>query len=121
MNSTWLLPALMAQQNAPRNPGTMPYVMMFAMMALAFYLIIMKPQKREQQRRQALLDNLKKGDKIVTIGGIHGWVTEVEKGGKSLSIRIDTKTVVRIDRQAVSRVEGTEAEEGESAEKKSDQ
>jgi len=108
-------PALIAQAPTGGNPSA--YILMFAMMALAFWLIIMRPQKREQQKRQALLDNLKKGDKIVTIGGVHGWITDVEKGGKTVSIRVDTKTVLKMDRQAISRVEGADPAEREAVEK----
>lgn len=94
----------------PSNPmGQM--IMMIGLMAVAFWLIIMRPQKREQSKRQQMLDNTKKGDRVVTIGGIHGWVTEVDKAGRTVSVRIDTKTVIKVDRSAIARIEGPEAEE----------
>lgn len=116
MNSQFLHAALAAQQDQSASPDMSSYILMIAMIAMAFWLIVMRPQKRERARRQQLLDNVKKGDKIVTIGGIHGWVAEVEKGGRSLTIRVDTKTTMKIDRTAVARVEG--AEDESAAEKK---
>jgi len=109
----------MVAQGAGGDPTSM--ILMFGMMALAFYFIIMRPQKREQQRRKELLENLKKGDKVVTIGGIHGWIADVEKGGHTVSVRVDTKTILKLDRSAVSRVEGADATEVEPVEKKSEQ
>ncbi len=95
-----------------QNPmGSM--LMMIGLMAVAFWFIIMRPQKREQSKRQQLLDALKKGDKVVTIGGIHGWVTDVDKTANIVSVRVETKTIMKFDRSAISRIEG--AEESSSA------
>ncbi|OPZ22847.1 MAG: preprotein translocase subunit YajC [candidate division BRC1 bacterium ADurb.BinA364] len=88
-----------------------PMLLMFAMIALFFYFIILRPQKRDQQKRQQMLDGIKKGDRIVTIGGIHGTVIEAEKGGTTLKIKVDAKTMLKINRSAVSTLRAGEPEE----------
>ncbi|MCX7014319.1 MAG: preprotein translocase subunit YajC [Candidatus Sumerlaeota bacterium] len=106
---SWL--ALAAAEAAPSAPaGSQPnpiqmMVLWFAVIAVFFYLIILRPQRREQKSRQQLLDNLRKGDKVVTVGGVHGWITEVDKGGKTVTVRVDTKTNLKVNRSAISTVE----------------
>ena len=92
-------------------------ILMVAVIGVAFWFVILRPQKREQQKQQNMLDSVKKGDRVVTIGGIHGWVTEVDKGGKTLSIRVDTKTTLKINRSAVSVIESREGEARETEQK----
>ena len=44
-----------------------------------FYFMLYRPQKQEQQKRQRMLDSLKKGDKVVTIGGMFGVITAISE------------------------------------------
>jgi preprotein translocase subunit YajC len=59
---------------------------------LLFYFIVLRPQRREQANQRALLDNLKKNDRVVTIGGIYGVVTNVEREKDRVKLRVDEKT-----------------------------
>ena len=106
---SWLaLAAADAAPSAPSGPAANPLQMMvlwFAAIAVFFYLIILRPQRKEQKSRQQLIDSLRKGDKVVTIGGVHGWITEVDKGGKTVTVRVDTKTNLKVNRSAISTVE----------------
>jgi preprotein translocase subunit YajC len=58
----------------------------FILMAAIFYFLLWRPQKKEQQRHQKMLEALKKGDKVITIGGIYGVVTTV--GDKKISLEV---------------------------------
>ena len=49
----------------------------FVLMGGIFYFMLWKPQKKEQQKRQDLLNSLKEGDEIITIGGIYGKITAI--------------------------------------------
>ncbi|WP_199617459.1 preprotein translocase subunit YajC [Paenibacillus alkalitolerans] len=51
----------------------LPFVLMFAI----FYFLLIRPQQRRQKTRNMMLANLKKGDKVITLGGIHGKVVEL--------------------------------------------
>ncbi len=56
-------------QSAP--PGWTTWILPVGMIAI-FYFLIIRPQQKRSKEHRALLDNLKKGDKVVTSGGIHG-------------------------------------------------
>ena len=75
-------------------------LIMFALIIGIFYLMIIRPQQKRQKERTALLGQIKKGDKIVTAGGIHGEVVGVEE--KTLLIEIAEKTKVKIERNSIS-------------------
>ena len=71
-----------------------------ALMAVIFYFMLYRPQKKEQKKRSNLLDNIKKEDRIVTIGGIHGTITALTD--KTVMLRIAEKVEIKISRTAVS-------------------
>lgn len=77
-----------------------------AFMAVFFYLLLWRPQQKKQQETKSMLDNLKEKDRIVTIGGIHGVVTNVQRDQDAVTIRIDeaTGTKIRVSLSAISRV-----------------
>lgn len=70
------------------------------LMGLIFYFLLYRPQKKEQQRRTEMLNSLKKGDRIVTIGGVHGTITGITD--KIVTIKIAEKVEVDISRTAVA-------------------
>ena len=71
-----------------------------ALMAVIFFFILYRPQKKEQKKRSNLLDSLKKEDRVVTIGGIHGTITALTD--KTVMLRIAEKVEIKISRTAVS-------------------
>ena len=76
-----------------------PIVMIF----LIFYFIMLRPQRKEQKEFKKTIENLKKNDQIVTIGGVHGTIVNVKE--KTFIVRIDDNTRIEIDKSAVSRIE----------------
>lgn len=72
----------------------------FILMAAIFYFLLWRPQKKEQQRHQKMLDALKKGDKVVTIGGVHGVVTTV--GEKKISLEVAPGVIMDFNRGAIN-------------------
>ena len=82
---------------SPETLGTWgPIVVMIAI----FYFLLYRPQKKQQNRRRAMLDNLKKGDQVITIGGIYG--TIVELGDTSLKLKIADGVVIEVVRSSVN-------------------
>ncbi|NLG69286.1 MAG: preprotein translocase subunit YajC [Firmicutes bacterium] len=71
-----------------------------------FYLLIWRPQQQQQRRREQMLKSLKRGDRVVTIGGIHGEITGIKDD--TLTLRIAEKVEVRVNRSGVSYVKGKE-------------
>lgn len=79
----------------------LPLVLIFAV----FYFFIMRPQKKREQQHQEMVETLKKGDRIVTIGGIHGTIRQVDED--SVLAQVDSNGVkLRIDKQAIANVGG---------------
>ena len=62
----------------------------FILMGGIFYFMLYRPQKQEQQKRQRMLDSLKKGDKVVTIGGMFGVITAISE--KKVTLKLDRKS-----------------------------
>ncbi len=78
-------------------------IIMFALIFLIFYFMIMRPQQKRQKERQKMLEALKKGDKIVTGGGIHGTVVGLEE--KTVLVQIADNVKVKLERGSVASVE----------------
>jgi preprotein translocase subunit YajC len=85
----------------------LPLIAIFAI----FYFLIIRPQGRKQKETQRMLSALKKGDRIVTIGGIHGVIQSVKES--SVIVRVDENTKLEFSRSAVSSVESQGREDKE--------
>jgi preprotein translocase subunit YajC len=75
------------------------------------YFLLFLPQKRERQKQEQFHKNLKKNDRVQTIGGIVGTVVNVEPEGKLITLRVDDNTRISFVREAIQKKfgEGTEA------------
>ena len=97
---------LAADPQANQGPGG--YFMLPAMILIAvvFWFLFLRPQKKEQQQRQSMIANMKKNDRVVTVGGIYGVVTNVHREADEVTIKVDeaTNTKLRVTIGAISRV-----------------
>lgn len=83
-------------------------ILSFAFMFGVFYFVLIRPQKKKQQSRTQMLSTLKKGDKIVTIGGLHGTILEITNDTAVLLVNDVTK--LTFERSAISHAISTSAE-----------
>jgi preprotein translocase subunit YajC len=100
------LSLLMAAPQAAEGGGSQNFLVTllpFAAIIAIFYFLIIRPQNKKQKETQRMLSALKKGDRIVTIGGIHGTIQSVREG--SVIVRIDDNVKVEFSRSAISSVE----------------
>lgn len=71
-----------------------------------FYFLMIRPeqkkQKEKEKKRKEMLENLKKGDNVITIGGIWGTVANVKE--KSVTVKVDANTKLEFNREAISEV-----------------
>ena len=72
----------------------------FILMGGIFYFILWRPQKKEQQKRQNMLESLKKGDKIITIGGMYGTITNISE--KKVTVEVAENVEINFVRSAIS-------------------
>ena len=88
--------------DSPTGPAAlMNFLPLIAIIAI-FYFLIIRPQNKKQKETQKMLSALKKGDKIVTIGGIHGTIQTVREN--TVIIRVDENTKLEFSRSAISSV-----------------
>ncbi len=81
----------------------------FALIFVIFYFLVILPQQKRAKQQKALLEALKKGDKVVTASGIWGTVTNLGKATVTLQIADSTK--IRIQRDQIARLRGGDDEE----------
>ncbi len=105
-----MLQYLIFMQCAP-GPGqtgggmeTLMSLLPFLLIILVFYFMILRPQQKRQKERQKLLESIKKGDKVITAGGIHGTVEGIED--KVLLIKIADSVKVKVERSSISTIIG---------------
>ncbi len=96
---------LLAQDPAP-SPFELPIPVLIAIMFGLFYFIILRPQQSKEKQFRSMLDGLKEKDRVVTIGGIHGVVTNVQRDRDEVTIRVDesTGTKIRVGVSAIARL-----------------
>lgn len=91
-------------QYAAAQPGgsssLITMVLSFAFMFGVFYFVLIRPQKKKQQSRNQMLSTLKKGDKIVTIGGLHGTILEITN--ENVVLLVNDVTKLTFERSAIS-------------------
>ncbi len=89
-------------QAAPAAAQTGSSWSMWIMLALIFvvmWFFMIRPQRKQQKELQAFRDGLKKGDKVVTVGGIYGTVAEIKEN--HVLIEVDNNVKIRVSKQAL--------------------
>lgn len=124
MEPAWITQLMLFAAEAPAggNGGGFQWVTMLTLwlpIIFLFYFLLILPQKRERARREAQMRELKPNDRVVTIGGIYGVVTRVDRDNDTLILKVDesNNTKIRVTLSAVARVVGDEASK-ETASKK---
>ena len=86
-------------QAQPGGIGITP--IFFGLMILVFWLFFIRPQAKKQKQQKTFLENLQKGEKVVTIAGIHGTVNKVNDDG-TLSLEINPGSYIKIEKSSIS-------------------
>jgi preprotein translocase subunit YajC len=108
-----------AQAGPSPQDSLFSMILMFAAIGVIFWLLILRPQRREQQRAEQMRNAIKKGDRVVTIGGIHGVVTSVDQSNNIVTVQVDRNTKIDFSKQAIATVIPKEEARAASEEKKS--
>ena len=86
-----------------------PFVLIIAI----FYFFLIRPQNKKQKETEKMINALKKGDKIVTIGGIHGVVSSTKE--KTVIVKVDDNCKIEFSRSAIAGVESDKPAETKKA------
>ena len=89
---------MMDPQGKGGSSGTL---IMMGLMLLVFWLFMIRPQAKKEKKQKEFINNLQKGDKIVTIAGIHGKVNKVNDDA-TLELETSPGSYMKIERSAIS-------------------
>ncbi len=89
--------------------GLLSSLLPLALIFVVFYFILIRPQQKKAKEHKEMLDSIKKGDKIITAGGIYGVVERVDP--KTVLIKVEENTRLKIGRSYVVGVRSTADEE----------
>jgi preprotein translocase subunit YajC len=84
-------------------PNMLVQFLPFIAIIAIFYFLIIRPQNKKQKETQKMLSALKKGDRVITIGGINGTIQSVRE--KTVVVKVDDNTKIEFLRSAISTVE----------------
>jgi preprotein translocase subunit YajC len=101
-----------AGQGAGGFSSLIPIILMFVI----FYFLLIRPQQKKSKEHREMINRLKKGDRIITSGGLHGQVTAVSE--TTMTVEIADKVRVKIARGNVSQVIQSSSQIQESKKKK---
>ena len=90
-------------------------VLPFGLIILIFYFFIIRPQNKKQKEAEKMLSALKKGDKVVTVGGIHGVISSTKE--KTVIVKVDDNAKIEFSRNAIATVIVDKAEKDSKAAK----
>lgn len=93
---------------APQGPGLENFLPMMIIMFIIIYFFIIRPQGKRQKETKKLLESLKKGDKVVTVGGILGLITNIK--GNVVTLKVSSETEIDFRRSAIATVVTPELE-----------
>jgi preprotein translocase subunit YajC len=83
---------------------------MLAMFVAIFYLLLIRPQRQQQKRHQQMVQDLRRGDEVATIGGIVGKIIHIKDDRVTIKTGEDTRLVIERDKVARRFTAGTEEE-----------
>jgi preprotein translocase subunit YajC len=112
MRGTLLLALAQAPAQAPApsvGEQLAQMLPMFVLIVVIFYFVIYRPQKQQREKHQAVISQLKKGDKVVTSGGIWGTVTNV--GKETVTLQVAENAKIKVARDHILRVRGDESDD----------
>lgn len=94
-----MLDFIILQAEAGQGENRWSFWIMMLLICGVFYFFMIRPQSKKQKELQKQREEMKKGDKVVTAGGIHGTIREVEE--TTFLIEIAKETVIKVDKSSV--------------------
>jgi preprotein translocase subunit YajC len=88
-------------QQAPGPFGNSTTLIFLGLMILVFWMFFIRPQAKRAKNQKKFIEELQKGDKVVTIAGIHGTINKVNEDG-TLNIEVSPGSYIKIEKSAIS-------------------
>ena len=93
------LSMILMQAQAPGTGSSMMMWLMLIMVFVVMWAFMIRPQRKQQKELEKFRNELKKGDKVVTVGGIYGTVAEISD--RTVIIKVDGETKLRVDKNSL--------------------
>ena len=115
MNSIYLSlgPIFRLMGMPPQGEGGSPLMSFLPLIAIIgiFYFLIIRPQSKKQKETQRMLSALRKGDRVITVGGLHGVIQTIREN--TVIVRVDENTKLEFNRAAIATVTSNARDEKE--------
>lgn len=110
-----LIILLQAQTTGFRDPNTLMFTIIMIGFLAFFYFFVVRPQNKRRKEMENMLASLKKGDRVVTIGGIHGKISSIRD--TEVVLKVDANAEITVEKSAIARVVKSTKNETEDTEK----
>jgi preprotein translocase subunit YajC len=84
------------------SSAVMTQLLFFAAIFAIFYFLLIRPQQKQKRDRETMLTALKKGDRVVTTGGLHGTIAGIDD--QKVVLRVADQVKLEVDRAAIGRI-----------------
>jgi len=101
MTSLFIL--LQAAAGAGQQGGGMSMWIMLILIFVVMWLFMIRPQRKQQKEMEQFRNSLKKGDKVITAGGIYGTIAEVKDNERFVLLRVDNDVKIRVDKSSLQK------------------
>ncbi|MBE76559.1 MAG: preprotein translocase subunit YajC [Candidatus Marinimicrobia bacterium] len=98
-------------QSQPVQGGGILSFLPFLLIMVILYFFMLRPQAKKQKEKQEMINNLNKGDKVITMGGIIGTVNGFKEKGKIITLKVDNNTTLTFNKSAIAGLSGKISEE----------
>ncbi len=86
----------------PQGGGFSGLLLLFLALLVIWYFLLIRPQQKKEKKRKEMINNLSKGDDVITIGGIYGKVVQVKDN--RVVLKVSDKTNIEVSKSAISGV-----------------
>ena len=93
--------ATLLQTSAPSQGSPWSMWIMLILVFVSMWLFMIRPQRKQQKMLEEMRNSLKKGDKVVTAGGIYGTVADIDE--KTVLMKVDGDVKIRVDKQSIQK------------------
>jgi preprotein translocase subunit YajC len=115
---TLIATLLLLAEETPAKQGPAPNFLVQSLplivIVVFFYFIMFRPQQKERSRRELVLKELKKNDRVVTIGGIIGTIANISESDQEVTLKIDDNSKMKVRRSAIQGLYQVETKEATS-------
>ena len=111
------MPLTSAAQTAT-GLGSLASMLPLLLVFVIFYFLLIRPQNKKQKETEKMIAALKKGDKVVTIGGIHGVISSTKEN--TVIVKVDDNTKIEFNRSAIASLVTEKTEKEETSKKGKD-